>query len=156
VLTLASQSFWIVWWFITILSFWATLFDAVHKLSLINPRINCMVQYVWSSGQSSWLQIQRSRVRFPTLPDFLRSIGSGTGSTQLCKDNWGATWIKKKPLRSRKLKPTTLGIGWADTFYPLKLALTSPTSGGRSVVIIRLQTKAAEFVLFFINISISN
>jgi hypothetical protein len=23
-----------------------------------------------SSGQSSWLQIQRSRVRFPTLPDF--------------------------------------------------------------------------------------
>jgi ABC-type phosphonate transport system ATPase subunit len=25
---------------------------------------------LWSSGQSSWLQIQRSRVRFPTLPDF--------------------------------------------------------------------------------------
>jgi hypothetical protein len=24
---------------------------------------------VWSSGQSSWLQIQRSRVRFPALPD---------------------------------------------------------------------------------------
>jgi hypothetical protein len=31
-----------------------------------------------SSGQSSWLQIQRSRVRFPALPDFLRSSGSGT------------------------------------------------------------------------------
>jgi hypothetical protein len=27
---------------------------------------------LWSSGQSSWLQIQRSRVRF--LPDFLRNI----------------------------------------------------------------------------------
>ena len=25
---------------------------------------------LWSSGQSFWLQIQRSRVRFPTLPDF--------------------------------------------------------------------------------------
>jgi hypothetical protein len=37
---------------------------------------------LWSSGQSSWLQIQRSRVRFPALPDFLRSSGSGTGSTQ--------------------------------------------------------------------------
>jgi hypothetical protein len=37
---------------------------------------------LWSSGQSSWLQIQRSRVRFPTLPDFLRSSGFGTGSTQ--------------------------------------------------------------------------
>ena len=24
----------------------------------------------WSSGQSFWLQIQRSRVRFPALPDF--------------------------------------------------------------------------------------
>jgi hypothetical protein len=29
-----------------------------------------------------WLQIQRSRVRFPALPDFLRSSGSGTGYTQ--------------------------------------------------------------------------
>jgi hypothetical protein len=36
---------------------------------------------LWSTGQSSWLQIQRSRVRFPALPDFLRSSGSGTGST---------------------------------------------------------------------------
>ena len=37
---------------------------------------------LWSSGQSCWLQIQRSRVRFPALPDFLSSSGSGTGSTQ--------------------------------------------------------------------------
>ena len=37
---------------------------------------------LWSSGQSFWLQIQRSRVRFPALPDFLSSSGSGTGSTQ--------------------------------------------------------------------------
>jgi hypothetical protein len=37
---------------------------------------------LWSSGQSSWLQIHRSPVRFPALPDFLRSSGSGTGSTQ--------------------------------------------------------------------------
>ena len=31
---------------------------------------------LWSSGQSFWLQIQRSRVRFPALPDFLISSGS--------------------------------------------------------------------------------
>jgi hypothetical protein len=37
---------------------------------------------LWSSGQSFWLQIQTSRVRFPALPDFLSSSGSGTGSTQ--------------------------------------------------------------------------
>jgi hypothetical protein len=50
---------------------------------------------LWSSGQSFWLQIHRSRVRFPALPDFLKSRGSGTGSTQPREDNWGATWMKK-------------------------------------------------------------
>jgi hypothetical protein len=43
----------------------------------------CFAKYVsplWSTGQSSWLQIQRSRVRFPALSDFLRSGGSGTVS----------------------------------------------------------------------------
>jgi hypothetical protein len=38
-----------------------------------------------SSGQTSWLQTQRSRVRVPALPDFLSSSGSGTGTTQTCE-----------------------------------------------------------------------
>jgi hypothetical protein len=42
------------------------------------------------------------RVRFPALPDSLRSSGSGTGSTQHREYNWGATWKKKKRLRSTK------------------------------------------------------
>jgi len=37
---------------------------------------------LWSSGQSFWPQIQRTRVRSPALPDFLSSSGSGTWSTQ--------------------------------------------------------------------------
>ena len=46
---------------------------------------------LWSSGQSFWPQIHRSRVRFPALPDFLSSSGSGTGPTQPREVNWGAT-----------------------------------------------------------------
>jgi hypothetical protein len=50
---------------------------------------------LWSSGQSSWSQIQRSRVRFPALPDFLRSSGSGMGSIQPREYDWGAIWKEK-------------------------------------------------------------
>jgi hypothetical protein len=46
---------------------------------------------LWSSGQSSWLQIERSG-SIPALPDFLRSSGSGMGSTQPREYNCGATW----------------------------------------------------------------
>jgi hypothetical protein len=34
-----------------------------------------------------------------------------------------------------------------DTVYPQKLALTSPRSGGRSVGIVRLRTKATELII---------
>jgi hypothetical protein len=41
--------------------------------------------------------------------------------------------------------------GWRrDTFYPQKLALTSPTSGCRSVGIVLSRTKATEFVCFWL------
>jgi hypothetical protein len=36
------------------------------------------------------------------------------------------------------------------TLYPQTLALTSPTSGGRSVCIVRLRTRTTEFVLFYV------
>jgi hypothetical protein len=50
---------------------------------------------LWSSAQSFWLQTQRSEVWFRAVPDFLRSRGSGTVSTQSREDNWGATGMKK-------------------------------------------------------------
>jgi hypothetical protein len=62
----------------------------VRELSVVLQLIFFIVYrrpYLWSSGQSSWLHIQISRVRFPALPDLLRSSGSGTGSTQPREDN---------------------------------------------------------------------
>jgi len=101
---------------------------------------------LWSSGQSFWLQIQRSQVRSPALP-FLSSSGSGTGSTQPREVNWGATWIKKGAAPGLE---TAVGTRCADhvtPLYPQKLALTTPTGGGRSVGIVRVRTKATEFSL---------
>jgi hypothetical protein len=77
---------------------WDRGFESHSRHGCLYPFICvCVVlcRPLWSSGQScqsSWLQIQRSRVIFPALPDFLRSSGSGMGSTQPHEDNWGATW----------------------------------------------------------------
>jgi hypothetical protein len=52
--------------------------------------------------------------------------------------------------RSRKQRLTAVGISCADhvtPLYPQKLALTSPTGGGRSVGIVHSRTKATEFSL---------
>jgi hypothetical protein len=45
------------------------------------------------SGQSSAADLQ-VRIWFRALPDFLRSIRSGTGSTQPREYHWGAIWKK--------------------------------------------------------------
>jgi hypothetical protein len=45
---------------------------------------------LWSSGQSSWLQIQRPR--FNSWHYQKKNSGYATGSTQPREYNWGATW----------------------------------------------------------------
>jgi hypothetical protein len=50
-----------------------------------------------------------------------------------------------------EIEITAEGIRRADyatPLYPQKLLLTSPTSGGRSVGIVRSRTQATEFVCF--------
>jgi len=57
---------------------------------------------------------------------------------------------KSSGSRSRKQRLTAVGTRCADhvtPLYPKKLALTSPTSGGRSVGVVRVRTKATEFSL---------
>jgi hypothetical protein len=86
---------------------------------------------LWSSGESSLLQIQRSRVRFPAIPDFWEAVGLEQGPFSLVS----AT----EELLGRNISGSSLEIrehGRGDllhwpraTLYPQKLALTSPTSG---------------------------
>jgi hypothetical protein len=89
--------------------------------------------------KSPWLQIQRSRVRFPELPDFLRSSRSARGPLSLAS-------ITEEPLEW-KIEINGRGdpLLWPrDTHYPQKSAVTSPTSGGRSV---RIETDFRVLVL---------
>jgi hypothetical protein len=55
--------------------------------------------------------------------------------------------MEKYQLQSRKPRLTAVGIRWSDHATPptrKSLALTSSTSGGRSVGIVRLRTMATE------------
>jgi hypothetical protein len=83
------------------------------------------------------------RVRFSALLYFLRSSGSGTRSTEPREHK-----EEKVEAPVYKTEITTAGIRQADHVAPYirkKLALTSPTSGGRSVSIVRSRTQATEF-----------
>jgi hypothetical protein len=107
---------------------------------------------LWSNGQSFWLQIQRSRGPFPAPSDFLRSLGCETGTAQPRVDNWGATWMKKIAVQIYKTEINGRGnsLRWPrNTLYPHMVALSSSTSGGSSVGIVRLRTKATEVSFFF-------
>jgi hypothetical protein len=54
------------------LTYWLPVFIiSVHSCSLYGFLYRTNGPPLWSRGQSSWLQIQRSRVRFSAPPDFL-------------------------------------------------------------------------------------
>jgi hypothetical protein len=101
---------------------------------------------LWSSGQSSWLQIRRPG--FDSRHYQKKSNGSETGSIQPREYNWGATWWKSSGscLENREYGRKDPSRWPRGTLYPQKLAITSPTSGGRSVGIVRSRTQAMEFL----------
>jgi hypothetical protein len=102
---------------------------------------------LWSSGQSPWLQIQRSDSRRDQI--FWEVVGLERGPLSLLstieellgRNNSGFGLENREYDRGDQLR-------WPrDTLYPQKLTLTSPTSGGRSIGIVRLRLKATEFFL---------
>jgi hypothetical protein len=103
---------------------------------------------LWPSGQSSWLHILRYRVRFRRYQIFWEVVGLERGPLSLVsttedllgRNSSGSGLENREYGRGDPLR-------WPrDTLCPQKLALTSPTSCGRSVGIVRLRTKATEFV----------
>jgi hypothetical protein len=128
---------------------WLILFTAADELY----KIRCFNgPPLWSSSQSSWLHIEKSRVRFPALPHFIKSSGSGTGSTQPPEDNWAGTCvgIVAAPVYKTEINGRGDSLRWpCDTLYPIKLVLTSRTSS-RSLDIVRLRTKAPEISLILL------
>jgi hypothetical protein len=78
------------------------------------------------------------------------SSGPGTGSTQPRGYNWGATWWKSSGscLENREYGRRDPSRWPRGTLYPQKLAITSPTSEGRSVGIVRSRTQTMEFFFY--------
>jgi hypothetical protein len=100
---------------------------------------------LWPSGQSSWLQIQMfgfdsPRYQIWELVGLERRPFSLVSTTEelLERKDSGSGLENREYSRDPSL--------WSHgTLYPQKLALTSPTSGGRSVGIVRSRIQETEF-----------
>jgi hypothetical protein len=96
---------------------------------------------LWYSGQSSWLQIQRSGFDSRRYQIFLEVVGLERGPLSLVSTI--EALLEKKSsffvLENREYGRRDPSRRPRGTLYPPKeLALTSPTSGGRSVCIVQV------------------
>jgi hypothetical protein len=101
------------------------------------------------SGQSSWLQVQRSGFDSQRYQVFWEVVGLERGPFSLVSTI--EELLERKSRSSgleMRLRP--YGLSWlGDTTQSAKkLALTSPTSGGRSVGIVHSRTQVTEFSFF--------
>jgi hypothetical protein len=117
--------------------------------SLLYMNIHIYGPPLWSSGQSSWLQIQRSRFDSWCYQIVWEVVGLEWGPLSLVsiikellerKSSGSGLEIREYGRRDRSHLPR-------GTLSPQKLALTSPTCGGLSVGIVRSRTQATEFSL---------
>jgi hypothetical protein len=97
--------------------------------------------------KSSYLQIQRSGFDSRRYQIFWQSVGLERGLLSLVSTIEELLGRKSSGygLESREYGHGD-SLRWPPgTLCPQKLVLTTPTSGGRSIGIVRLQTKAKEF-----------
>jgi hypothetical protein len=93
---------------------------------------------LWSSGQSSWLQIQRSRVRFSVLPDFWKVVGLERGPLSLVSTTEELLERKSSgsSLESREYGCRDSSRWPRDNLYPQRVGTNFAPSGGRSLGIV--------------------
>jgi hypothetical protein len=104
---------------------------------------------LWPSAQSSWLQIQRSGFDSRRYQIFWEVVGLERG--QLSLVNTTEELLGRKcsasGLESRECGRRDPSCWPRGTLYPQKFALTSSTSGSRSVGIVCSRTRATELVV---------
>jgi hypothetical protein len=112
---------------------------------------------LWSSGQSSWLQIQRFDFDSRSYQIFCEVVGLERSPLSLV-----STIEELLERKSSGSGPESREYGRRDPsrwpsgiLYPQKLALTSPTSGGRSAGIVHSPTQSTEFSFLASNNSIA-
>jgi hypothetical protein len=104
---------------------------------------------LWSSGQSSWLQTQRTGFDSRRYDIFWKVVGLERGPLSL------ASTVEE--LLGRKSRNPRLRLQeirraeYATPLYPQTFALTSSTWGGRSVGKVLSRTQVTEFSLFVRN-----
>jgi hypothetical protein len=100
---------------------------------------------------TAWLQIQMSGLDFRRYQIFWQVVGLERGPLSLVST---IEELLERKSSGSGVESREYGLGdplrWQrGTFYPQKLALTSPTNGGRSVGIVRLQNKTKEVFFSF-------
>jgi hypothetical protein len=136
--------------------------ECILKLSQV-PWIYCPRQYIWwsplwSSGQNSWLQIQRSGFDFRQYQIFWEVVNLERGPLSLVSTTENLLERKSSVSGLGNRDNGRKGSAELTTRHPLsaKLALTSPTSGGRSVDVVRSSTKAMEFFCLLFSTVVPN
>jgi hypothetical protein len=116
---------------------------------LLGIRLNSHISWppLWSSGQSSWLQIQRTGFDFRRYQIFWKVVGLKRGPVSLMSTT--EELIERKSsgsgLESRDYCRRNQSRWTSGTLYRQELALTSPTIGVRLVGKVRPRTQATEF-----------
>jgi hypothetical protein len=119
-----------------------------HVIVTLSSVVGTMRLPLWSSGQSSWLQIQRSGFDSRCYQIFWEIVGLERGPLSLVSTTEELRGGKKSDsgLEIREYGQRDLSCWPHGTLHPLNFSLTSPTSSGHLVSIVRSRTQATEFV----------